>query len=252
MTEGTVEYDLPVLLDGTVDSVVAKLPDMNRATLTQLRELEDGGKTRVTLLTAIDAQIAALPPSEQTVPVNGADWPDPMDDTRKRLKVLAGALEDAGYPCGPNIDLILTAASAINELRAPASQPDAAPTAPPRATISLALTDVAEAATALKVCFAGADDVRIEDLGVLQFESADFSTGVPDGNRLLLKPIAFPLEVPAAQVLSVWLLDSMGAEWSVCRLMAPFPVGGGRSASIPAGFLSFAPPTFVQPDSAAA
>lgn len=54
----TVEYDLPVLLDGTVASIEAKLPELTDAQLMALAELEHGGKTRATLLKAIDAELA--------------------------------------------------------------------------------------------------------------------------------------------------------------------------------------------------
>lgn len=53
----TVEYDLPVLLDGNVASIEAKLPELSDAQLMALAELEEGGKTRVTLLAAIKAEL---------------------------------------------------------------------------------------------------------------------------------------------------------------------------------------------------
>lgn len=53
----TVEYDLPVLLDGNVASIEAKLPELSDAQLMALAELEQGGKTRVTLLAAIKAEL---------------------------------------------------------------------------------------------------------------------------------------------------------------------------------------------------
>ena len=272
MTGNTVEYDLPELLNGTVDSVVAKLPDMNAVTLIQLRELEDGGKTRKSLLAAIDVQLAALeaaakeqiearepvrpepeaPEPEAPGPDAGdneagtfadAPMPDPMVNDVDEEAELVAALTAAGVTVAEDASLLLLAADTTYHLGKRLADDtldmiDGPATA--RAAIALELDVMADGEAAHNVMFADASGKSISELGVLHFDAADFVASPQDpGARLLNKAIDFPTGVQAASVAAVWLIDGEGRPARVCNLMTPLPVGGGRQASIPAGFLPF-------------
>lgn len=58
-----ITAELAALLDDGVDSIVPLLDGLDDASLAQLRELEVGGKTRKTLIAAIDAEIAGRTPN---------------------------------------------------------------------------------------------------------------------------------------------------------------------------------------------
>lgn len=286
--ETSVEYDLPVLLDGTVDSVLAKLADMPLATLTELRALEEGGKTRKSLLAAIDAQIAALTPETPPEPeqdtaqqANGGEPaapsegdapqadpagtfadapmpeanPDVNDAFMAHLQAraasydkLLSALAQAGKPVDQNTDVHALAAETIRELTAAVAENTVRAldggSSGAAAPVMLALDPDAKADEAFTVVFGDRQGQRIASLGKLTFRAADFAANLADDSRLLTRAIDFPTEGPAADVASVWLTDTSGAAWSMCQLMAVLPVSGGRQASIPAGFLAFAPPVF--------
>lgn len=274
--ETSVEYDLPVLLDGTVDSVMAKLADMPLATLTELRALEEGGKTRKSLLAAIDAQIAALTletgggepaaPSEGDAPQADPEGtfadapmpeanPDVNDAFLAHLQAraasygkLLSALAQAGKPVDQNTDVHALAAETIRELVAAVAENTVRAldggSSGAAAPVMLALDPDAKADEAFTVVFGDRQGQRIASLGKLTFRAADFAANLADDSRLLTRAIDFPTEGPAADVASVWLTDPSGAAWSMCQLMAVLPVSGGRQASIPAGFLAFAPPVF--------
>lgn len=274
--ETSVEYDLPVLLDGTVDSVLAKLADMPLATLTELRALEQGGKTRKSLLAAIDAQIAALTPEtgggEPAAPSEGeapqadpegtfADAPMPeanpdvndaflahLQARAASYDKLLSALAQAGKPVDQNTDVHALAAETIRELTAAVAENTVRAldggSSGAAAPVMLALDPDAKADEAFTVVFGDRQGQRIASLGKLTFRAADFAANLADDSRLLTRAIDFPTEGPAADVASVWLTDPSGAAWSMCQLMAVLPVSGGRQASIPAGFLAFAPPVF--------
>lgn len=272
----SVEYDLPVLLDGTVDSVLAKLADMPLATLTALRALEEGGKTRKSLLAAIDAQIAALTPEtgggEPAAPSEGdapqadpegtfadAPMPEPNPDVNDALMAhlearqasyerLLVALQAAGHSIDGNTDVHALAAQTIRELTAAVAENTVRAldggSSGAAAPVMLALDPEAKADEAFTVVFGDRQGQRIASLGKLTFRAADFAANLADDSRLLTRAIDFPTEGPAADVASVWLTDASGKAWSMCQLMAVLPVSGGRQASIPAGFLAFAPPVF--------
>jgi hypothetical protein len=265
----TVEYDLPELLDGTVDSVVAKLPDMNAVTLIQLRELEDGGKTRKSLLAAIDVQLAALEAAakekiaarEPQGPVTDAPTPDepgpdagdneagtfadaPMPDPMVNdIIELHAALAEYGVTVQMGESTPLAAAAAIRDLMARLADDTLGMIDGPAtvsAAIALELDEGADGDAARTVMFADANGWSMLELGALHFDAADFVPNPlnPD-SRLLNKAIVFPTGSEAASVAAVWLIDPEGRPARECRLMTPLPVGGGRQASIPAGFLPF-------------
>lgn len=116
----TVEYDLPVLLDGTVASIEAKLPELSDAQLAALAELEQGGKTRVTLLAAIQAEqegraqaaasAAAAPLSEQA----SADLPSGAGDEMLPVEPGpdAGDTQDGTFADAPHPDFAVNDAEA--------------------------------------------------------------------------------------------------------------------------------------------
>lgn len=304
----TVEYDLPVVLDGTVASIEAKLPELSDAQLAALAELEQGGKTRVTLLTAIKAEqdgrvqaaaIASGAPLVET-PVaetggesaqTGADLPSKSGDEKPPVTpgpdagdnqsgtfadaphpdlavndegllpvhVLRRALEDAGFVVSEGESTLLIAAKAIDDLFDEVrllkieGEADAAPLLPPEGALALLeLSAEADGATALIVMFEGVSGRPIPALGKLTFSPSDFMQDAGGKSRTLARAIVFPSDVPATEVSGVWLLDEDGEPWSRCALIVPLPVGGGRSASIPASYLRFDAPAQVRPIQAAA
>lgn len=306
----TVEYDLPVVLDGTVASIEAKLPELSDAQLAVLAELEQGGKTRVTLLTAIKAeqdgrvqaaaiaagaplteqpetapdseseQASAALPSEagdETPPVEpGPDADDSQDGTfadaphpdpavndaeaiqlghyRAKQLELIDALEQAGYKVTLGDDLISLAVTAIREMNVlPVETSASGEIVPPEGALALLeLSAEADGATALIVMFEGVSGRPIPALGKLTFSPSDFMQDAGGKSRTLARAIVFPSDVPATEVSGVWLLDEDGEPWSRCALIVPLPVGGGRSASIPASYLRFDAPAQVRPIQAAA
>lgn len=300
----TVEYDLPVVLDGTVASIEAKLPELTDAQLAALAELEQGGKTRVTLLTAIKAEqdgrvqaaaIAAGAPLVET-PVaemggesaqTGADLPSESGDEKPPvtpgpdagdneegafvdaphpdlvvndqgllpLHVLRNALEDAGYVVDEGESTLLVAARAIDDLfdKSQVTVSGDMEIVPPEGALALLeLSAEADGATALIVMFEGVSGRPIPALGKLTFSPSDFMQDAGGKSRTLARAIVFPSDVPATEVSGVWLLDEDGEPWSRCALIVPLPVGGGRSASIPASYLRFDAPAQVRPIQAAA
>lgn len=110
----------------------------------------------------------------------------------------------------------------------------------------LALSAEADAATALRVMFEGSNGRPIPSLGSLSFGAEDFALEASGRSRTLARAIVFPSDVPATEVFAVWLLDVDGEPWSQCRLVGHLPVGGGRSASIPAHYLRFDAPAAVK------
>jgi pyruvate/2-oxoglutarate dehydrogenase complex dihydrolipoamide acyltransferase (E2) component len=117
----TVEFDLPVLLDGNVDDILAKTADMPTAVLEQLLELEKGGKTRSTLMGPVEAELAKR--------VEDGDKPADLTGTA------AGVTDDKlravaeGDPSAPNEHLAQIApdhlAGYIEQLGAPTTLEDA-------------------------------------------------------------------------------------------------------------------------------
>ncbi|WP_225205081.1 hypothetical protein [Novosphingobium huizhouense] len=281
----TVEYDLPELLNGRVDSIAASLPEMGDGQLAALRELEAAGSARKTLLAAIDAETSgrkeaadklAEPtgePSEPTaaevardgamqgepeapapgtdLPGTFADAPMPEDapgnpdvnDIATKVEQLRDALRFAGFEVDAGTDTIGTAAAALMGLIRPEAHVEAVAQGP--AVLELSAT--ADAGSAFTVVFGDAQGRRIEPLPALQFGAAAFADSLAGGERLLTRAIEFPVGVAGCAVSSVWLVDEAGAAWSRVDLLAPLPVGGGRSSAIPAGYLAFPVPPAALP-----
>lgn len=259
----TVEYDVAELIDGSVASIEAKLPMLTDSQLTELALRERDGKTRRTLLAAIEAEQAgraALPgdSGEEQPPVApGPDDGDDQDGTfadapmpepqvndmaqdllRERMTALRDAIKAAGWTDDRDVDAILEAARIIGEQGM----------MPPEGALErLEISADADAQTALVVMFEGALGRPIPALGKLTFEPGDFMIDGEGRNRTLARSIVFPSDVPETQVFAIWLLDRDGAPWSRCGLIAPLPVGAGRQATIPANYLRFDAPVQVKP-----
>lgn len=97
--EPKVEYDLPTLLDGTVASIEAKLPELSNGELAQLAELEQGGKTRKSLLTAIEAEQAGR--ADAAAVEAGAPLVAMAEDAAPVHSPDAGDSENGTFPDAP-------------------------------------------------------------------------------------------------------------------------------------------------------
>ncbi|WP_292960519.1 hypothetical protein [Novosphingobium sp. UBA1939] len=263
----TVEYDLSELIKGTVASIEAKLPDIRTGDLAAMLELEHAGHARTTLVKAIEAEMAGRTAhesdaqgggeatgaalSDQTGGAAPGDFPDaplPNDESQSdgNILVLRAALERAGYVVEGDDSVIVIATDAIGNLFDELEKAkdvlaqigkEPAP-AIVREKMKIA-TGIPSLTGSVTVAFADADDVEIASISRLRFTRDKFAFRHFDNSFMLTAEIAFPVHVDAAEVMSVWLLDDEGDAWAKSSLLQPLPVGGGRSAKIPASFLRF-------------
>jgi len=251
MNDTTKEFDLGELVGGTVASVVEKLPDLSDTELAKLRELEAAGAARATLLAPIDAAIADRAKANEKPAEGDGSLPQmftqaqvdaqlqardeqhqtQLDQQRQSFEQLTAQRQ------AQHEEAIKLAMAKAREQK-PAS-PKKAPVAKP---IVLAASGNGPALVALagssSIVFADVDDVPILTLPKMAFGPGDYE---PAGDRVKLKrDIEFPTVLPETQIASAFILDEKGTASGKAELVMPFGVGGGRSAKLPAGTLSFA------------
>ncbi|GAA0749570.1 hypothetical protein [Sphingomonas trueperi] len=242
--------DVNALQGLKVDDIKPKLAALNKEQLEQLRALEEAegeGKTRSTLVAAIDVRLAALAEG-QGADDQGTGEQGGNDQGAQDQGGVEGA--PAGGPAAPVFDDVQAALDAERDRIARDAEVQAA---------ALALTDrnvAVERENAVRLfgeaCAAlgGVDgDVLIDGAELYFSEGESFLAGmsVPirpaaisgEGGRLIVnEAIDFPLMAPSARIEAVWLHSN--GHWAMTRLMQPLVIGGGHEARLPAGHLAFA------------
>lgn len=241
------EFDLPVLLDGNVESIVEKLGDMTDAQLTELRKLEQGGKTRTTLFAAIDTEVERRRALSTEIPENGnrdgenvnpqgGEAGDGGERTYSQAEVDA-LLKERDADAAPSDKLYSQAELDAALEQAKADWHDAIGQLITSADDAGEIDPVELPEGQVAVRFLDADGKIIKDLPTLHFGSSDFDA---DGVNLKLnKPIEFPVGAPGTQVAGALLIGPGKQDLGEARLAIPFAVGGGREAKLTAGSLMF-------------
>lgn len=224
------KFDPATVLKGSITDVTAAFGDYDDAQLTALHDHESGkdGAKRDGMLSAIH--------SEQSS----------RELTAKTKAAIDAAKKDHGVDLVAKADL--DAAKDDHEQRIAALEADLkvakgrqpARAVKPEKPRKLSITGEGEAKGATRVAFTDAEDTTIVGLPELEFGEGDFTPQA--GGIVLDQPIRFPEGVSRTEVSKVWLVDNDGKAVAVSPLVNPLPVGGGTSASIPEGFLSFRRP----------
>lgn len=244
--EKVVDYDLPVLLDGTVESVLEKVGEMPTNVLEQLLELEKGGKTRSTLLSPVEAELAKRAEEGGKAPGLTGTAAGVTDD-KVREAAEAAAQASAGEKTFTQADLDAAVAAAEAKFKASAkatAQPK------PKKAKALVIGDKADAPGLValtggsSIVLVDIDDVPIPGLEAL----ATLPTGFqPSGEEVLYtQAIDVPTHVVRTELGGAFLLDDGGTPVAKAQLVAPFAIGGGRTTKLPPRTLSFAKPPKVK------
>lgn len=223
--ERHVEYDLPVMLDGTVDSVVAKLGEQSDGNLQALIALEKHRENpRTTLIAAIEREIEAR--REQAEGEANAKIAAAREAGEKAREAEVQDLRDQLEAMRKTVD----------QLEEAAKLPPAPPEETEFGTRDLVLD--ARAGEATGIVFATADHRTIAELPALQFGEGAFDA-TTDGVALDRDVTIDGKTLPRVQIGEIWLIDAEGRGKGVFRLRVPLAVGGGQSAAWRKGDLRF-------------
>jgi hypothetical protein len=223
--ENSVEFDLAELLNGSVDSVKAKLGDMPVDQLRKLLELESGDKKRETLISAINAEgksrddLVADGSANEPLTYTKAEVDELLDRQKKRLgdahakvvEKLKAEVPKAGKNAAAVKPLVLS--------------PKA------RGIVDEVFSGVT------KIMFVDADNRPLPGLPALPFEPYDYRRS--HDRAILDVEVRFPPGLAGHDVVGAFVLNGDGAPVAVARLVAPFHVGGGMTAVLPPSALSF-------------
>ena len=251
------EFDLDELVKGNVDDITPKLAEMPRTALDGLRALEQakGEEARSTLIAAIDAEgdtrervDAAVAMEHERVaakmetlgyPRNGG--PEDADAIDKALMALAGVQadrdqlrEDLAQSQKAGAELAAT----IEALNASAGATQAE-TPPAKALKLSAKRDPASLSAAegpSDIVLVDGDDVPLPGLTPRGFVPGDFT--LAGSAAVLARDVPFPVHSPRGDVRGAFLMRD-GKPVAKAELVAPFAIGGGHQAKLPAGTLRF-------------
>lgn len=206
--------DVNALQGQTVEAVKPRLGELNKEQLEQLRALEEAegeGKTRATLVAAIDARLKALTDGELQAALAAE---------RERVEQEAAARQEADAQQARAVEVAIENGARLY------AEASAATTRPLAETV-----------------LAGGAELYFS-------EGESFLPGMPavviagtgvhvEGGRLVVDaPVDFPPIAPSARIEAVWLRSR--DDWAMTRLMQPLVIGGGHEARLPAGHLAFA------------
>lgn len=244
--------DVNALQGMKVDDIKPKLAALNKEQLEQLRALEEAegeGKTRSTLVVAIDARLAALGEG-QGADDQGTGEQGGNDQGAQDQGGVEGASDSS--PAAPVVDDVQAALDAERERIARDAEVQAAARELTDRNVLVerenAVRLYGEASAALGDLDGG--DVLIDGAELYFSEGKSFLAGMPpvpvrpaavsvEGGRLIVnEAIDFPPMAPSARIEAVWLHSD--GDWAMTRLMQPLVIGGGHEARLPAGHLAFA------------
>lgn len=223
--ERSVEYDLPELLNGTIDMVSSKLGELGDGPLNALIALEKGRENpRTGMLAAIDREIEMR--REQAEQAANAKIAAAREAGEQSREAEVRQLRD-------QLDAMK---KTVDQLEEAAKLPPPPPAETEFGTRDLVLD--ARAGEATGVVFATADHRTIAELPALQFGEGAFEA-TRDGVALDRDVTIDGKTLPRVQIGEVWLIDGEGRGKGVFRLRVPLAVGGGQSASWRKGDLRF-------------
>lgn len=234
------------LLKGTVANVTEAVAKLSDADLASVREAEKAGQNRSTLLAVIDGELTERAEKAKRAAGNSgaasertytqAEFDKALDD---RDRDHAAALEGKQR----ELDTATSERDALLAERVRHEEADAAASRLAEASGGAGFDGYLPREGAF-VRLIDASGAIVKALPEMPFGPGAFTR---KGSTITLATdIDLPAELAASEILGAVLLDEAdndaGAAMAVARLVQPFAIGGGRTAKLPAGTLTFAKP----------
>lgn len=230
-----IMYDLPTLIDGAADSIIAKLADLTAVELSGLADLEGARqKPRKTVLDAIAAELEGRVGDAGAEIVAGAGALDVIlpaagDPDLAQARAKIGALEQQLAARDARIAELVAAVDELQGKTGMVATPAPKALALPKKPQAPVVDDYA-------VVFGDSAGRTITSIKPLQFGAEQFAEA--RGALKLLPKIEFGRDGAGEEVCSAWLVKGTKPV-ARCEFMTPIAVRGGRMAVIPAGYLAF-------------
>jgi hypothetical protein len=249
----TKDYDLNELVGGTVDSIREKFGDLSDTQLAGLTQLEHAGSARSTLLAAIEdetkrrAEEAKTDGAAEAAKVPGmftqAQLDEKLNEQLRAHDQKIGTMFTQAQLDDALSQQKLQHDEAMKLAVAKATGQKAA--APKRLKVAEPLTIAADAEGPALVVLTGAstivfvddEDRPIDTLSPMPFGPSDYA---PNGNGVKLqRDVDFPTTLAQREISGAFVTGEDGKPVGKARLVQPFSIGGGRSARLQVGGLSF-------------